>query len=210
MPFPASPVLRQAPFVIVWLLVSLLAACAAAPPSATGSPVPSLRRLPVCWGYGCANLDVIALSDAEWRRVRAHLDPAAGEAAAEREQIARAIGELERIIGPKTGTDVDKGGTFPGLFQAGQMDCIDESTNTTTYLRLLAAKGLLRWHDVGQDVTRGYFLFGWPHTTATLREKVTGEEYAVDSWFFDNGVEPVVIPLKQWRDGWKPPAAGKK
>jgi hypothetical protein len=183
----------------------LLAACAAASPLAE-APAPSLHRLPVCWGYGCANSNTVSLNDAEWLRVRTHLQPAAPDAAAERAQIARALGELERIIGPKTGTDEDRGGTFPGAFRAGQMDCIDESTNTATYLRLFAAEGLLRWHAVGEDVTRGYFLFGWPHTTATIRENPTGEEYAVDSWFFDNGVEPVVIPLQQWRDGWSPPA----
>lgn len=183
----------------------LLAACAAAPSPIAEAPAPSRDRLPVCWGYGCANLDVVALDDAEWRRVRAHFQPAAADAAAERVQIARALGELERIVGPKTGTAHDKGGTFPGLFESGQMDCIDESTNTTTYLRLLAGQGLLRRHAVGEDVTRGYFIFGWPHSAATIREKANGMEHAVDSWFFDNGVDAVVVPLKQWRDGWSPP-----
>ncbi len=190
-------------------LALLLAACATATPPVTEAPAPSQRHLPICWGYGCANLDTVSLNDAEWQRVRAHFQPAARDAATERAQIARAIGELERIIGPKTGTDVDRGGTFPGMFRAGQMDCIDESTNTTTYLRLFAAKGLLRWHIVGPDATRGYFLFGWPHSTATVRVKATDEKYAVDSWFFDNGVEPVIVPLQQWRDGWNPLGTGK-
>ena len=49
-----------------------------------------------------------------------------------------------------------------------QMDCIDESTNSTTYLRILAGAGLLRWHRVEARVTRGFFIFGWPHTTRDI------------------------------------------
>ena len=57
------------------------------------------------------------------------------------------------------------------------MDCIDESTNTTVYLRPLAANDLLRWHEVGPDATRGYFLFGWAaydrdHPRDRLRRKL--------------------------------------
>lgn len=187
--------------------VLLLSGCASVPPSeAPIEPLPSQHALPVCSGYGCRIVDTVSVSDVEWRAVRALFEPRAHGAAEERRQIARAIALIERFVGPKTDTAHDKGGTFPGLFQDGQMDCIDESTNTTLYLRLLAADGLMRWHDVGPDATRGYFLFGWPHTTATLHEKSSGAAYAVDSWFFDNGAEPVIIPLEQWRDGWNPPA----
>jgi hypothetical protein len=187
--------------------VVLLHGCASVPAQTTAVPVPTPQRIPVCSGYGCQIADTVALSDVEWRSVRAMFIPRAENPADERRRIARAIAQLEKIIGPKTETEHDKGGTFPGLFQAGQMDCIDESTNTTVYLRLLAANDLLRWHEVGPDATRGYFLFGWPHTTATIRETGSGEDYAVDSWFFDNGVEPVIIPLKLWRAGWRPAAA---
>jgi hypothetical protein len=186
-------------------LVTMLAGCATTPAPPLEQPAPSPDSLPVCWGHGCANLETVSLTDAEWQRVRVHFQTPARDAVAERMQIARAVGELERIIGPKTGTARDKGGTFPGLFEVGQMDCIDESTNTGTYLRLFAARGLLRWHAAGEDATRGYFIFGWPHTTATIREKNSGADFAVDSWFFDNGVDAVVVPLGQWRDGWTPP-----
>ncbi len=227
-------------------IIMLLSGCASGSHDpVTVEPLLTPQRIPVCSGYGCRIIDTVSLSDVEWRSVRAVFVPRAETPADERRRIARAIAQLEKIIGPKTGTEHDKGGTFPGLFEAGQMDCIDESINTTVYLRLLAANDLLRWHGVGPDATRGYFLFGWPHTTATVREKPSGddsmdgggrassgtnaeveqrrerlpeqspratpgaaaEEYAVDSWFFDNGVEPVIIPLKLWRDGWRPPVA---
>ncbi|MBI3570493.1 MAG: hypothetical protein HY082_05255 [Gammaproteobacteria bacterium] len=192
-----------------WWVAILLHGCAGAPIQAVTEPVPTPQHIPVCSGYGCRIIDIVSLSDVEWRAVRALFNPRAPSAADERQKIARAIALIERFVGPKTDTAHDKGGTFPGLFEDGQMDCIDESTNTTFYLRLLVADGLIRWHNVGPDATRGYFLFGWPHTTATVREKSSGDEYVVDSWFFDNGAEPVIIPLKQWRDGWNPPAAAK-
>jgi hypothetical protein len=185
-------------------LVSLtFTACTAT--SVAGEPVLSLQHIPVCSGYSCTDLDIVSLNDAEWQRIRAHFLPPARDAATERSQIVRAIGEFERIIGPKTGTDLDRAETHPRLFDRGQMDCIDESTNTTNYLRLLAIQGVLRWHAVGEASMRGYFFFGWPHLAATIREQASGSEYAVDSWFFENGADAVVLPLEQWRDGWSPP-----
>ena len=147
----------------LWLVtaVVLLHGCAGVPAQTAADPIPTPQHIPVCSGYGCRIIDSVSLSDVEWRAVRALFDPRAPSAADERQQIARAIALIERFIGPKTDTAHDKGGTFPGLFEDGQMDCIDESTNTTVYLRLLAANDLLRWHEVGPDATRGYFLFGW-------------------------------------------------
>ena len=204
---PTPALFRSVRQFLLAVTAILLHGCAGVPAQTAADPIPTPQRIPICSGYGCLNIDIVQLSDAEWRSVRTLFVPRAENPADERQQIARAIAQLEKIIGPKTETEHDKGGTFPGLFQAGQMDCIDESTNTTIYLRLLVANDLLRWHEVGPDATRGYFLFGWPHTTATVQEKSSGDEYAVDSWFFDNGVEPVIIPLKLWRDGWRPPAA---
>jgi hypothetical protein len=84
------------------------------------------------------------------------------------------------------------------------MDCIDESINTTTYLRMLEREQLLRWHTVEDRATRGWFIRGWPHTTAVIRDRKTGELYAVDSWFEDNGEPPHIVPLDKWKGGWDP------
>ena len=78
-------------------------------------------------------------------------------------------------------------------------------------LRILVKTGLLRWHRVEDRVTRGFFLFGWPHTTAVVSDQTTGRKWAVDSWFFANGVPPVIVPLEQWQQvRWRPgkPATG--
>lgn len=127
--------------------------------------------------------------------------------AEERAAIAQAIAQLERHVGAATGTDRDLGGTFPGAFQNGQMDCIDEATNTTRYLQLFAQQKWLRWHDHLEPVTRLPIPKGWwPHSTAVIRERGSGKTFAVDSWFDANGQPPHIVDLPTWRHGWKPGA----
>lgn len=165
---------------------------------------PDPAQFNICYDYGCASLAWVKLSDEQWQRVPAVFAPPAASPADEREQIRRAIALLESIVGPMTGTAHDKGGSWPGLGQTGQMDCIDESTNTTIYLTMLQKYGLLRWHNVEDRSTR-WSLFRWPHTTAVIAERAGGREWAVDSWFLDNGEPPFVLPLETWKDGWMPP-----
>jgi hypothetical protein len=40
-----------------------------------------------------------------------------------------------------------------------------------------------------------------------ISELDTGNKWAVDSWFFDNGEKPTVVQLKKWRTGWSPEGA---
>ena len=165
---------------------------------------PDPARFNICHGGGCASLATVNLSDEQWQRVRAVFAQPGASPAAERAQIRTAIALFENIVGPMTGTANDKGGTFPGLGQPGQMDCIDESINTTIYLTMLQKYGLLRWHNVADRATR-WWIFSWPHTTAVIEERASKRRWAVDSWFLDNGEPPFVLPLETWRKGWKPP-----
>lgn len=158
-----------------------------------------------CHGGGCAGIQQVGLSDGEWGQVSALFVPAPKNAMQERARIARAVALLEQLVGKKTGTSNDLGGTFEGFGLQGQLDCIDESTNTTTYLRMLHKKGVLHFHDITDTHTRGYFLHGWPHTAAGIRENgAQGAVYVVDSWFYANGSPPVIMPLPTWQEGWTP------
>lgn len=69
---------------------------------------------------------------------------------------------------------------------------------------LRQAIGLLRFHHVEDTETRGGFLIFGRHSTAAIRDIASGKLYAVDSWFFDNGVPAVVLPLEVWQNGWRP------
>lgn len=165
---------------------------------------PTPAHFSVCYEHTCGKVRQLSLREEDWQSVRVLFNPAPQDAAAEREDIARAVAQMERLVGPLTGTAHDRGRNFKGVGIAGQMDCIDESTNTTTYLIMMAHDGLLQWHTVEDRVTRGFFIFGWPHTTAVIRDTTDNQRFAADSWFLDNGEEPYILPLETWRDGWQP------
>ncbi len=194
-------------------MVSCLAAVLAALPARAQwrsdiIEAPSWEHFSVCYDNGCASLAEVSLDEAERDAIRAILLPAAADAAAERDRLRAAVAQMERFVGEKTGTSRDRGGTF-NFVGDRQMDCIDESTNTWTYLTMFRRHGLLRHHEVGDPATRGWIIFGWPHTTAVIREIASGARWAVDSWFLDNGEPPFILPLEVWRRGWRPgdPAA---
>ena len=164
---------------------------------------PDPARFNICYDNGCASLAWVTLSAEQWQRVKSAFPGLTASASDEREQIRTAIGLFETIVGDITGTSNDKGGNWAGFGLPKQMDCIDESTNTTIYLRMLQKYGLLHWHSVGDRVTR-WGLFRWPHTTAIVEERATRQRWAVDSWFLDNGKPPFVLPLEVWKAGWTP------
>jgi hypothetical protein len=162
---------------------------------------PTPRDFRVCHGYGCKTATAIALGDAEWRRVRAAFEPAATTASGERRQIAAAIAILEIEVGERTGTAVhqrrgESGGDLT------QLDCIDESVNTWTYLTMLDADGLIRMHRIA-SIAHGGSLFNLDmRNTAVIERKTTGTAYAVDPWLVDAGEPPPVVPLAIWLATW--------
>ncbi len=193
---------------LMLLALSPLAACGPSPTiglleSHAGRD--SRASFVVCAEYQCTRRYDVLLTDAEWARVRALFAPPAADAAAERARIALAVGQIERLVGPKTNTDRDRpGATILTTRTAGQMDCIDESHNTTVYLRLMAQDGLLTWHEVGQPILRGKVIDRWFHNTATVTDKATGVAWAIDSWFGANGEPADVVTAEAWLKGWEP------
>lgn len=167
---------------------------------------PTPAALPVCFDLSCSSVKRVSLPEAQWRRVIEHLALPAPDPGTEREQIHRAIAEMERVTGGLAGTADGRAGDFSGFGNPRpQIDCIDESSNTITYLTLIERADLLRWHDVQPRAHRGYLLFGgWPHYTALIREHGTGRQWVVDLWFRDNGDLPNVMGLQTWEDGWRP------
>ena len=161
-------------------------------------PHPTLDRIPVCYNYGCAVRQVIGISQTDWGGVAGWFYPAATAAAQEREQIRHAIGWIEVLVGRQTPTHRDKGRNPYDVQWPGQLDCIDESLNTTTYLRLLQAEGLLKWHRVLDRVRRRTFVD--QHWAGQIEQINTGKRYVVDSWFLDNGTLPYVQKLDDWAD----------
>lgn len=156
----------------------------------------------ICYNYGCASQAKVDFSSQQIRKLRQLFENAATPAA-ERSAIANAIGLLERFAGKQTPTWRDKGGNVNDDGADGRMDCIDHSTNTTTYLKLLEQLGLLRFHSVLTRVERAPLIVN-VHWAAHIMERTTRQEYAVDSWFYDNGQPAVVYPLQDWLSGASP------
>lgn len=165
---------------------------------------PTLAHFEVCHGGGCLESSQLAISDAEWQSVVQLFANKATNAQDERTQIANAIGELERIVGQKNGTSNDLAGTFFEGKLSGQLDCNDEAINTTTYMRLLKANDLIQFHEIEDTRTRNFFFTGWPHSTAVIHEIQTGERFAVDSWFYDNGHAATIVPFDTWKANYQP------
>ena len=152
-----------------------------------------------CTDYHCDEGEQVTLSEAQWRQV-VSLFPTTESPANEREQIRRAIALLEKEVGKTTGTWRDLAKNVAGAGQPGQLDCISESKNTTTYLQLLSKQGLIQWHEVEDRRLRHPWILDL-HWTAVIRDRNTGKRYAVDSWFLDNGQQPFIQPLDEWLSG---------
>lgn len=170
---------------------------------------PSLNKFEVCQGGGCAEISKTSLTELEWNAVTRIFNVPTKSAqesneVVERQKIAQAIGLLEDLIGKKIGTTGDLAGTFFNGSLTGQQDCNDEAINTTTYMRLLKNNGYMPLHEIEDTRTRNFFFTGWPHTTAVIREIKTGERYAVDSWFYDNGHAATIVTFKQWKANFQP------
>lgn len=165
---------------------------------------PSLDQFEVCQNGGCAKLNSLNLTSTDWQPIEALFSQPLQNAQQERDKLAKAIGMLEEIVGQRTGTSEDRAGTFDNSAYTGQQDCNDEAINTTTYMRLLQQAGHLVLHTIEDMRTRNFFFSGWPHTTAVIREIKTGERFAVDSWFYDNGHPAVIVPFKVWKANYQP------
>lgn len=193
-------------------MLAILAPAAAAdfaPDTFVSSDVitqPTPQAFSVCHAGACALVTQARLEPAQWRQITEVFDPPARDASEERARVAAAIARFELLVGEMTDTAGDRPENETGQSWWSQMDCIDESTNTTTYLRMLATAGVLTWHRVEARVTRGFFLFGWPHTTAVISEIAGGAKWAVDSWFHENGKPPEIVPIALWKSGWRPGA----
>lgn len=165
------------------------------------------REFQYCGGWGCSDPHEAGFTAAEWAEVQSIMGPPARSAADERDQIARAIGAMETIIGVKTGYHRDRAGTGSGIFQSGQLDCYSEATNSSSFIHLLYNAGLLQHHTPAEPIMRGQATSrSWrqTHATAALTEIETGTLYAMDSWFFPSGHQAVWVEADVWADAWAP------
>ena len=188
-------------------------------------------EITICFNYGCLSQEKVWIEAA---RLDSVLQPLKGatDAEDERRRLAVAIGALYAIAAEQTPVGNDRGGNYDDDGVFGRMDCIDHSTTTTRFLKLLEARGGLRWHRVLEPARRLRFLV-MQHFSAAIElvsEETTLEgaapenlegtppekpeaaplpnlpapRYVVDSWFVDNGKPAVIMSLENWLNGEDP------
>ena len=188
--------------------VTALAACTTSsqPPEAYlrlyGTVPMSAQHFPICNLPGCEETTVVTLSNTDWALIDSIFSPRADDSAEERRRIARAIALFERLIAVQAGTGDDQAGQ-QGVFRGTrQLDCVAETTNTTSYLILLQERGLMQWHAPRYPQHRGFMHGQFPHNTAVMEDLKSGERYAVDAYFHANGVPPEIVPVSEWIAGF--------
>ena len=158
----------------------------------------------VCHAYGCKEQTKFRFSEVDIAEIKAIMKKSAKDdgAAEERRAVAYAIGWIETRVGKVVGTDKDREGMdFAASGDPTQQDCVDEATNTTSYLLVLQNNGLLKHHTVGTPFAKDQLwrgVSGWTHWTAVLTENAGGKKYAVDSWIYANGENPAVVEADKW------------
>lgn len=162
------------------------------------APATKPKVIQVCHGFGCTFRSRLTLTATDGARFRSIMRAGAASPRAERAAISRAVQYFERRTRDATGfTDRPKADF--GKPERGQMDCIDEATNTRALLVYLSERGMLKHHKVGRNVTRGFLFDGrYPHWTAIVSDPA-GKRWVVDSWYAPMGGAPDIFPYEEWK-----------
>ena len=175
------------------------------------APAPQGNTVTVCSAHGCQHKTPFTFTDADLRQIALILEREHSQDSpqAERKAIGQAIAWVERRVGRATGTHRDRPGLgFLGSGDKSQLDCVDEATNTTSYLLVMQRTGLLRHHKVARPYAKGNLIMGkWLHWSAMIVERATGRKYAVDSFFYANGKPPVIMAASRWYIHERAPSA---
>ena len=179
----------------------------------------TIENFMVCHRFGCNERTPIELSEKDWLPIQKILKGKPSSAEQERKDIAKAISKMEEVVLSISGLPGDgpRAHTFEN--DRGQMDCLDETVNTSLALQFFDQADLLDYHEVYDPIHRGYFIDGrWPHNSAAIYEKVSDDKtsnannsrksskkiFAVDSYYTGSGGEVYIVPLDEWLAGWQP------
>lgn len=166
---------------------------------------PTKNEFRVCHGYSCQFQTAVAFSGKEWERLLRPLKSTFKSAADERTALAKVMGDIEKLAGKKSGTNVDLAEARGRPEDDFQMDCIDETANSHLYMKFIRQTRLLKHNIYERPVHRGYFIDGaWPHNAVAVRDLKTNELYVFDSFYKKNGTPPYVVSLAEWKAGWRP------
>lgn len=181
------------------LLLLLPAGCATGQVGDYKNSTPVPTKLRACYGYGCRYSAFVPITPPVADRFAAIMQGGKASPEAERAAISKAIQYYEDLSAQTIGARDLPRSPVVASGEKGQMDCIDESTNTRAVLLYLDQRHLLAFHTVRPNTARGVLIDGrYPHWTAAVRDN-SGKDWAVDSWFEAAGGPPDIVPLSYWR-----------
>jgi hypothetical protein len=185
--------------ILILLLCGLSAGCTTVSESSSQAVKPAVKQVKICHGYSCRYKSNLVLGPADGRRFASILAVGQKSPQAERMAIAQAVSYFERRTLEAIGIRDEPQSKFGASGVRGQMDCIDEATNTRTILAYFADQKLLKHHTVAMNASRGFLVDGrYPHSTAVIRDP-SGAGWAVDSWYAPMGGSPDILPLSEWK-----------
>jgi hypothetical protein len=170
---------------------------------------PKGNRITVCHAYTCKLQTPYTFSKPDIAEIATVMQKVkrSDTAAEERRAVAYAIAHIEVKIGKKLGIKDRAGMQFTASGDPEQLDCVDVATNTTSYLLVMKANGLIKHHIVEGTMSKENLAKGiaqlnpvkyWPHWSAILKDTTTGQKWAVDRWPFDQGENPAVQKVEEW------------
>ena len=196
-----SPSTCKPPLVVLLgLALAILGGCVlrqAGPPEAHfekfSTKPPIADSVTICHAYTCQQQTPYTFSRADIAEISAIMTKVKRNDSPfeERRAVAYAIAKMETDVGKKLGIKDIAGMQFTASGDPSQMDCVDEATNTTSYLLVLERNGLIKRHTVERPFGKAAFN-KWPHWAALIREKESGEEFTIDASASANGENPTV------------------
>lgn len=181
------------------------------PPEYVFGPQGSVT-LRICFNWSCARRQTMTFTPKDMALLKRHLALCPGTSLHDRLQHVRiGIWQMEllaQMYQPLLANDLAINDAEADV--AGRMDCIDNASNTTTYLHILRDLRELAGWTVASPKVRSLFDLTAVHWTAVILDTETGLPWSVDSWFRPNGHLPLVMPLPSWSDrkrAWEPPFA---
>ena len=166
----------------------------------TPSTPPTASNMMVCYGFVCRRRVMLDFTPGDRAALAGLLAAGRGSPAAERRAVQQAVVWFDRRVGRLIGTTARVArADFRASNPAGNFDCFDTTRNTMGLLLVLQEGRLLRHHTVADPRHRGRVLIGQtPHNTAVLRERASGQHWAIDMWTKAYGQLPDIMTVEKW------------
>ena len=186
----------------ILLMSAFLASCqSSSSTSGYGSTVSEqTKQVKICSGFGCIYQQSLAFSAADMDHIHTAFGTQIVDAGMERDAISKIVAWKEILAQRRLNMRTDTKLSYQrDAGVRGQMDCVDESSNTLAFLKFLDQEKLFKFHQPKRIGARGFLFDGrYPHKTAVVTD-TNGITWAIDSWKKDGGLPPQIVEYAKWR-----------